>query len=188
MTCPQQPCVLLRLLASLCTNECVSRQVKDASSGYLANKSNVRILVEWLQSSVLFQSTYHNYDDVSRDEGRSKDQLAIKLVGWDLREFIGERVRVAHRLDCLQWHRIECQSGYSDSFDKTQIIDLLMKCLCLATRPQLQAICCYGIQTKINRIPRLFARSVTFGCSHGCHCNWPCLYPTELCRSDMHCS
>ena len=43
------------------------RQVKDPSFGYLVNRTNVRILVEWLQSSVLFQSTYHNYDDVSRD-------------------------------------------------------------------------------------------------------------------------
>ena len=43
----------------------------------MVNRSNVRVLVEWLQSSVLFQSTYHNYDDVAREE---KDQLAIKWL------------------------------------------------------------------------------------------------------------
>jgi len=41
-------------------------EVKDSSNGYVVNRSNVRVLVEWLQSSVLFQSTYHNYDDVAR--------------------------------------------------------------------------------------------------------------------------
>ena len=50
--------------------------MKDPSFGYLVSRSNVRIHVEWLQSSVLFQSIYHNYDDVTRgvmmiDECRS---------------------------------------------------------------------------------------------------------------------
>ena len=68
--------LLVTLTGITCTQHC-SLQVKDPSFGYLVNRSNVRILVEWLQSSVLFQSTYHNYDDVSRD-GRA-GQLAIKL-------------------------------------------------------------------------------------------------------------
>ena len=56
-----------------------SDQVKDASNGYVVNRSNVRVLVEWLQSSVLFQSTYHNYDDVAR-QGRPLDnQMVISL-------------------------------------------------------------------------------------------------------------
>ena len=56
------------------------RQVKDPSFGYLVNRTNVRILVEWLQSSVLFQSTYHNYDDVSRDDDwQSNCFTSVKL-------------------------------------------------------------------------------------------------------------
>ncbi len=44
----------------------ISYQVTDPSLGYLVNRSCVRIHVEWIQSCLLFQSTYHHYDDVTR--------------------------------------------------------------------------------------------------------------------------
>ncbi len=45
----------------------ISLQVTDPSLGYLVNRGHsVRVHLEWLYSCVLFQSTYHQYDDVTR--------------------------------------------------------------------------------------------------------------------------
>ena len=41
-------------------------QISDPSLGYLVNRTSVRVHVEWLMSCLLFQSTYHHYDDVTR--------------------------------------------------------------------------------------------------------------------------
>ena len=71
-----------RVLGGALISTCYySDQVKDASNGYVVNRSNVRVLVEWLQSSVLFQSTYHNYDDVAREEEERPlgNQMAVKF-------------------------------------------------------------------------------------------------------------
>ncbi|CAB4065232.1 unnamed protein product [Lepeophtheirus salmonis] len=37
-----------------------------SSLGYLIGRSNIRIQIEWIQSYLLFQSTYHHYDDLIR--------------------------------------------------------------------------------------------------------------------------
>ena len=41
-------------------------QVTDPNLGFLVNRSCVQIHIEWLQSTLLFQSTYHHYDDITR--------------------------------------------------------------------------------------------------------------------------
>lgn len=37
-----------------------------SQNGYLHNRTRVRVHIAWLQSCMLFQSTYHQYDDVFR--------------------------------------------------------------------------------------------------------------------------
>ncbi len=41
-------------------------EVKDPSCGFLLNRAYVQVQIEWLQSTLLFQATYHHYDDVTR--------------------------------------------------------------------------------------------------------------------------
>jgi hypothetical protein len=41
-------------------------QITDPSLGFLADRSHVRVHIEWLQSALLFQSTYGHSDDVTR--------------------------------------------------------------------------------------------------------------------------
>jgi len=47
-------------------NLCTSFQIRDPNSFYLNDKQQVRVQIEWLSSYLLFQSTYHKYDDVTR--------------------------------------------------------------------------------------------------------------------------
>ena len=42
------------------------KEITDPNSGYLVNKTSIRIHIEWLQSLLLFQATYHHYDDITR--------------------------------------------------------------------------------------------------------------------------
>ncbi|XP_071744826.1 uncharacterized protein [Lepeophtheirus salmonis] len=42
------------------------KEITDSSLGYLIGRSNIRIQIEWIQSYLLFQSTYHHYDDLIR--------------------------------------------------------------------------------------------------------------------------
>jgi len=44
----------------------LSHQVRDPNSFYLNDKRQVRIQIEWGESYLLFQATYHKYDDVTR--------------------------------------------------------------------------------------------------------------------------
>ena len=41
-------------------------QIEDPAHGYLVNRNRVKVHVEWLQSFLLFQSSYHHYDDLIR--------------------------------------------------------------------------------------------------------------------------
>ena len=41
-------------------------QLRDPGCEYLAEKGQLRVQVEWEESHMLFQATYHKYDDVSR--------------------------------------------------------------------------------------------------------------------------
>ena len=41
-------------------------QVTDPNVGFLVNRKNVNIHIEWLQSFILFQSTYQHYDDITK--------------------------------------------------------------------------------------------------------------------------
>ncbi|XP_059088324.1 uncharacterized protein LOC131884527 isoform X1 [Tigriopus californicus] len=42
------------------------KEIVEPNSGYLKNRTGIRIHVEWLHSCLLFQATYHHYDDVTR--------------------------------------------------------------------------------------------------------------------------
>ncbi|ODM88432.1 hypothetical protein Ocin01_18250 [Orchesella cincta] len=42
------------------------KEVRDPNSFYLNDKRQVRIQIEWGESYLLFQATYHKYDDVTR--------------------------------------------------------------------------------------------------------------------------
>ena len=54
-------------------------QITDHGSGYLVNRSRVRLHIEWLQSFLLFQSTYHHYDDVIRVQTQQMRQDIVNL-------------------------------------------------------------------------------------------------------------
>ncbi len=41
-------------------------QIRDPNSFYLNDKHQVRVQIEWGESYLLFQATYHKYDDVTR--------------------------------------------------------------------------------------------------------------------------
>ena len=41
-------------------------QLLKSGSGYLSEKQQLRIQVEWDETLLLFQATYHKYDDVGR--------------------------------------------------------------------------------------------------------------------------
>ena len=41
-------------------------QVIDPNLGFLVNRTCVQVHIEWIQSALLFQSTYHHYDDITR--------------------------------------------------------------------------------------------------------------------------
>ena len=38
----------------------------DPSVGFLLNRTCVQVQIEWLQSTILFQATYHPFDDITR--------------------------------------------------------------------------------------------------------------------------
>lgn len=56
-------------------------QVLDKGQGYLFDKNKVRVQIEWTQSLLLFQSTYHKYDDLVRMQYHQmkKDIDSLKL-------------------------------------------------------------------------------------------------------------
>jgi len=41
-------------------------EIVDPSVGFLLNRTCVQVQIEWLQSTILFQATYHPFDDVTR--------------------------------------------------------------------------------------------------------------------------
>ena len=41
-------------------------QIVDPSVGFLLNRTCVQVQIEWLQSTILFQATYHPFDDITR--------------------------------------------------------------------------------------------------------------------------
>lgn len=41
-------------------------QIREPGCPYLTDKSQLRVQVEWDESYLLFQATYHKYDDVCR--------------------------------------------------------------------------------------------------------------------------
>lgn len=41
-------------------------QLREPGCPYLTDKGQLRVQVEWEESYLLFQATYHKYDDVSR--------------------------------------------------------------------------------------------------------------------------
>ncbi|XP_076067742.1 uncharacterized protein LOC143040547 [Oratosquilla oratoria] len=41
-------------------------QIKECSSTYLEDRKEITVQIEWVESLLLFQATYHKYDDVTR--------------------------------------------------------------------------------------------------------------------------
>ena len=41
-------------------------QLLKSANGYISDKQQLRIQVEWDETLLLFQATYHKYDDVGR--------------------------------------------------------------------------------------------------------------------------
>lgn len=41
-------------------------QLRDSGCPFVTDKGQLRVQVEWEESYLLFQATYHKYDDVSR--------------------------------------------------------------------------------------------------------------------------
>lgn len=45
---------------------CSMLQLLKTANGYVSDKQQLRVQVEWDETLLLFQATYHKYDDVGR--------------------------------------------------------------------------------------------------------------------------
>lgn len=54
-----------QLLIGLCFLCCVF-QLREANCPFITDKNQIRVQIEWQECYLLFQATYHKYDDVIR--------------------------------------------------------------------------------------------------------------------------
>lgn len=61
-------------------------EVKDENCPYVTNKGQIKVRIEWNESHLLFQATYHKYDDVCRihNQQMRREIAALQAENYSL--------------------------------------------------------------------------------------------------------
>ncbi|KAL5241352.1 hypothetical protein ACI65C_008762, partial [Semiaphis heraclei] len=94
------------------------KELRDSGCPFLTDKGQLRVQIEWEESYLLFQATYHKYDDVSRTHNY---QMRREITALQAENYSLERQLFSYQksMSLVQSRG----TTYSDDLDPADVVD-----------------------------------------------------------------
>lgn len=96
-------------------------EVKNERCSYMTNKGQIRVRIEWNESHLLFQATYHKYDDVCRIHNQ---QMRREIAALQAENYTLERQLFIYQKSLAYAHAQQNQqSSHSEHLQRSTSTD-----------------------------------------------------------------